>query len=122
MTAHQDFGWMMEVSSAGEDTRISFTGHDVALDEGSTEWLADELSRLVEEQGRCRLLLDLANVVYLNSGTLGVLLLLHRKLQRVGGQLRLCNVSEFVYEIFAITHLHRLIEVRRAGEPATCHT
>ena len=107
--------WELKTEDQGEDTRVYFTGRDVFLDEANTDVINERLLRLVEEKGRIRLLLDLGNVTYLTSSSLGMMLMLHRKLQGVSGRLVLINVQPHIYEIFAITNLVRLLEVRIAG-------
>jgi anti-anti-sigma factor len=111
VTAPQEcFGLHTEESEVG--TRVSFPGTVVFLDEAVTNQLGDQLFSLVEERGRCRLLLDFANVTFLTSGTLGMLLQLHKKLKTVGGRLFVCNVVPHIYEVFAVTNLTRLLNVR----------
>jgi anti-sigma B factor antagonist len=106
-------GKYLKTEDLGEVTRVSFPGQNVALDEASTEQIGEQLFRLVEELGRCRLHLEFGNVTYLTSSTLGMLLLLHKKLQTVGGGLVLTNMLPQIYEIFAITNLNRLLDIRQ---------
>jgi anti-anti-sigma factor len=107
--------WELKSEDTGEDTRVYFTGRDVFLDESNNDLINERLLRLVEEKGRVRLLLDMGNISYVTSGTLGMLLILHRKLHSVLGRLVLINVQPHIYEIFAITNLTRLLDVRPAG-------
>ena len=85
------------------------------MDETNTEHISAELFRLVETLGRTRFVLDFSNVIYLTSSTLGMLLVAHKKLQTAGGSLSVCNVLPHIYEIFAITNLTRLFDIRRGG-------
>jgi anti-anti-sigma factor len=121
MTAPSMLPWELRTEDLGEDTRVYFTGRDVSLDETNTEVISEKLSRLVEEKGRIRLILDMGNVTYLTSSSLGMLLHLHRKLQSASGRLALVNVQPQIYEIFAVTNLVRLLDVRRA-EAKECAT
>jgi anti-sigma B factor antagonist len=115
MNAPSMLPWDLRSEDVGEDTRVYFTGRDVSLDETNTEVIGEQLSRLVEEKGRIRLVLDMGNVTYLTSSSLGMLLHLHRKLQSASGRLAISNVQPQIYEIFAVTNLVRLLDVRRAG-------
>jgi anti-sigma B factor antagonist len=108
--------WDLEAETRDEEAWAFFNGNDVSLDESDTEDLEDQLSALLETLGRSRLVLDLGNVSYLTSSTLGVFLRLNRKLHAVGGGLVLVNALPYIYEVFRITNLDRLMEVR----PAEC--
>jgi anti-anti-sigma factor len=60
-----------------------------------------------------RLWLDLARVRFLTSTVLGQLVGLHRRVRAAGGELTLLNVAGDVYEVFVVTRLHQLLDVRR---------
>jgi anti-sigma B factor antagonist len=104
-------GWSLRIDEAVEETAVEFVGPQVFLDELNTDILGKQLFRLVEELGRCRLALDLGNVGYLTAHTLGVLLVVHKKLQALGGRLSLCNVLPHIHEILALTRLTRIFSV-----------
>ena len=63
------------------------------------------LSGLVEEGGHRKLLLDFAEVEFLSSAALGVLITLGRKTDAAGGQLKLCRLSADLLELFRLTRL-----------------
>jgi len=62
------------------------------------EYLDDNLDRVV---------LDLADVEYISSGGLRVIIMLAKTLEKSGGALRLCALSPFVSEVFELTNLAR---------------
>ena len=70
--------------------------------------MADELSP-------SQLLLDLGEVTYLTSTVLGALVSLHKKVRAADGELVLTNVTAAVYEIFLLTRLDQLLDVRPEG-------
>ncbi len=109
--------WPVQRQDRDGDTYVSFQGTDVSLDETATEAVSRELDRLVEEHGRGPFRLDLANVRYLNSSTLGMLLVLHKKLHRQGRTLVLSNPQPYIAEMLAITNLDRVFDIHcdRAG-------
>jgi anti-sigma B factor antagonist len=107
--------YTIESGVAGEVTRVSFRGQNVILDEGNTKLLEDELSRLVVDQGRSRLVVDLGNVSYLTSSTLAAFLALHKRLWAMGGRLVLANPQAYVEEVFLITSLDRILDIRKNG-------
>src|SRR5438105_4009715 len=93
--------WDVRAESTSGETRVHFTGDDVELDDGCTDRLRHELDRLVDDAGHIRTLLDFANVSYLTSSTLGVLVQLHRRLHASGGRLTVVNARPHIYEVFA---------------------
>src|SRR4051812_41831819 len=59
------------------------------------------------------LVLDLGAVAAPTAGGLGQLVGLHRRLRAGGGRLVLCNVGARAYEVFEVTRLTELLDVRR---------
>ena len=82
------------------------------LDESNAEVVGEQLFRLVDELGPSTLQLDLGGVEYLSSGGLGKIVGLHNRVRSGGRHLSLTNVREPVYEVFLVTHLHKLLDVR----------
>jgi anti-anti-sigma factor len=72
--------------------------------------------RALERHRRPVVLLDLADVDALTAAALGRLVVLYRRLRRDGGRLVLANVSPLLHEVFAVTRLDTLFEVRGAGQ------
>jgi anti-anti-sigma factor len=62
--------------------------------------------------------LDLGNVVFLSSTTLGLLVGFHKRLQEAGGRLIVTNVHGEIHEVFSVTKLDHVFEIRSA-EPAS---
>jgi anti-anti-sigma factor len=59
------------------------------------------------------LVFDFGRVEFVTNRTLGLLVTLHKRLTARGGCLTLLNVSEKVYEVFAVTKLTELLRVHR---------
>ncbi|HEY7311110.1 MAG TPA: STAS domain-containing protein [Gemmataceae bacterium] len=102
-----------EVKDLGDVTVVHFRGNRFLFDMQNLPLVSEDLHRLIEEAGRCRFALDLGNVVYLFSDVLGMFIALHKRLQAVGGQLTLFNVREELFEIFHLTQLDRILEIRK---------
>ena len=83
------------------------------LDESNLHAVGEQLLRLVDEPGRHKLHLDLESVQYIASMGLAKFIALHKKLQTMGGHLTLCNVGASVYEVFQVTRLNTLLDVRQ---------
>jgi anti-anti-sigma factor len=75
--------------------------------------IATELEGLTDGLGECHLFLDFTNVEFITSVELGTLVGLHKKMKTSGGRLTLFNLNRHVFEVFAVTHLDKLIGICR---------
>jgi anti-sigma B factor antagonist len=82
------------------------------LGEDSVYAVTDQLSRLIDGLDRPDLVVDLEEVRFLTSTALGKLLALHKRLRAAGGRLRVTGVADPVYEVFRVTRLHEVLDVR----------
>lgn len=64
-----------------------------------------------------QLLLDFADLSYISSAGLRVILLVARQLDQKGGQLAVCGLSDSIAEIFKISGFDKIINVH-ADRPA----
>jgi len=78
-----------------------------------------ELVKLVEKVQPKKLLLNLTGVHYIYSTALSRLITLHKKIKAYKGELRLCALEDEVEELFEITQLKKLFDIRK-DEP-TAH-
>lgn len=88
------------------------------LDEGNLHMLGLELFALVDEDGRRKIILDFSNVEYLGNAALGKLIMLDKKVKTARYKLRLCSIRPDIYEVFAITKLNKLFDIRENREKA----
>ncbi len=70
--------------------------------------------RLAEEPAGARLHLDLSSVRIPTAGGLGRLIRLHKSLRARGGRLVLLNVQPCAFEVFSLTRLTEVLDVRAA--------
>jgi anti-sigma B factor antagonist len=70
------------------------------------------LGRLVDGLSQPDLVVDLQDVRYLTSTALGKLVALHKRVKAAGGRLTLMGVGDHVYEVFRVTRLHEILDVR----------
>ena len=70
------------------------------------------LLRLVEELDQPHLTLDFGAVDFLSSLGLETLLTVHKQLRARGGRLAVVNVRPHVYEVFAVTRVTTVLDVR----------
>ncbi len=102
----------LSVSQVGDVTVVRFLDRKIIEDINIQE-LGQELFRLVETDGRDRLLLNFSSVDFLSSAALGKLITLDKKMKAHGGALKLSNIRPEIYEVFSITKLNRLFDIRK---------
>lgn len=101
----------LELSEVGDVTVVRFADRKI-LDEASIQELGAELFRLVEEDHRKKILLNFTNVDFLSSAALGKLITLDKKVKANSGKLKLSNIRPEIYEVFAITKLNKLFDIK----------
>jgi anti-anti-sigma factor len=84
------------------------------LEAPSVEALGEHLLALADRLGG-RLEVDLGNVRSLSDTCLGKLIALDRRLRAAGRRLALLHVPPAVYEVFEVTHLTGVLDVRQAA-------
>jgi anti-sigma B factor antagonist len=101
----------LEVSEVGDVTVVRFRDRKIIEDINIQE-LGQELFQLVEEERREKLLLNFLSVDFLSSAALGKLITLDKKMKVAGGTLKLSNIRPEIYEVFTITKLNRLFDIK----------
>lgn len=100
------------VSTNGDVTIVAFNDKKI-LDEASIQELGAELFGLVEQQQAGSVLLNFANVEFLSSAALGKLITLDRKVKAAKGRLKMCNIRPEIFEVFQITKLNKVFDIRK---------
>jgi len=101
----------LEVSELGDVTVVRFRDQKIIEDINIQE-LGQELFHLVEVESRRKLLLNFSSVDFLSSAALGKLITLDKKMKAHGGSLKLSNIRPEIYEVFAITKLNKLFDIK----------
>ena len=101
----------LDVNEVGDVTVVRFRDQKIIEDINIQE-LGHELFLLVEVENRGKLLLNFSSVDFLSSAALGKLITLDKKVKAHGGVLKLSNIRPEIYEVFAITKLNRLFDIK----------
>ena len=101
----------VDVHEVGDVTVVHFRDQKIIEDMGIQE-LGHELFQLVEVEGRKKIVLNFASVDFLSSAALGKLITLDKRVKAHAGTLKLCNIRREIYEVFAITKLNRLFDIK----------
>lgn len=105
------------VTTIGEVVTVRFTDKKI-VDSGSIEEMGAELISLVDKDHLKHVLLNFDGVEFLSSAALNKLILMDKKVKQVGGILRLCNLRAEIMEIFTITRLNRVFDIRKTESEA----
>ncbi len=107
----------IETSQVGDVTVVKFIDRRI-LDAANIEEWGAELFGLVEEEDQKKLLLNFSHVEFLSSAALNKLILLEKKAKAAGGKLILCSLRPEITEIFSITRLDRLFDIKEEERDA----
>lgn len=99
------------VSEDGNVTVVRFVDRKI-IDAANIQEMGDELFGLLEQDSRKQLLLSFVNVEFLSSAALNKLIVLDRKVKAAGGKLTLSNLRPEIQEVFAITKLNLLFDIK----------
>jgi anti-sigma B factor antagonist len=94
---------------AGDVAVLDFTG-DLTLGEGSAT-LRRMVRDLVAGEKR-KILLNLAEVNYIDSAGLGELVATYTTVQRSGGELKIASLTRRVHDLIQITRLYTIFDVQ----------
>jgi anti-sigma B factor antagonist len=95
----------------GEQATIVIFTEEKILEERDILELQETLSGIIEQTEKINLILDFTPVKFLSSAVLGLLIRVSKKVYEREGQLRLCNISPRIYEIFKITRLTKIFDI-----------
>jgi anti-sigma B factor antagonist len=101
----------INVSKTGDVTLVRFQDKKI-LDESMIEEFGSELFSLVDLDNRKAILLNFHGVEFLGSAALGKLITLDRKVKTAKGRLKLSNICPEILEVFEVTKLSRVFDIR----------
>jgi anti-sigma B factor antagonist len=106
LSSHRDFIWsvsmQIEERAVGDVVVLDLKGK-VTLGEGD-ELLKDKVNSLVN-QGHRKIVLNLADVPYVDSAGLGEIVRTYTTVSRQGGSMKLLNLTKRITDLLSITKL-----------------
>ena len=88
------------------------------LDSAEFDRLNTDLYAIFSEQPEARWILDLAQVQYMGSAALGLMVNIRQRVKTMEGRLALCHLSTRLHQIFKACCLERLFTITRTREDA----
>ncbi len=107
----------IDVRTHDDITVVNFDGSAI-LDARAIERISGELFKLVEEQNRRKIVLDLSEVRFLSSSAMGMVLNLRTKALKDDGKLVICGLRAQLLKLFRITRTDKLFEFFDSEEKA----
>ncbi len=86
------------------------------LDTNISGLLKGEFTLLLKVESISKLIVDLSEVESCDSSGLSALLVANRIMESTGGNLIICSLSSKVLSLIKITHLDRVLEIRKNSE------
>lgn len=111
MAIHRRIEVMNLSGSAGEVALVRFLDRKI-IDAANIQELGEELFALVEKEKKKNLVLNFNSVEFLSSAALNKLIILDKKVKAATGKMRLCNLRPEIYEVFVITRLNQLFDIK----------
>jgi len=95
----------------GIDVTIVTFNDERIVDEEQIRGLQESFEEVIEKNEAKKLILNFANVKFMTSAFLGLLVRIHKKLCEHGGRLRLSNLDSNLRKVFEITQLTKVFEI-----------
>jgi anti-sigma B factor antagonist len=88
------------------------------LEEAEIASLEKSLTETIKQANVANIVLNFENVTFLSSAVLRVLIKINTVVSERGGKLRLCSIDPKIFEVFKITRLNKVFDIRRDVEAA----
>jgi anti-sigma B factor antagonist len=89
---------------------ITFTNEKI-LEEMEIAALEHSILPIIEQAKIPNIVINFANVKFLSSAVLGLLIRISKKIYQRNGQLKLCGINSKIFDIFKITRLDRVFDI-----------
>lgn len=103
--------------TAGEVLVVGFTDSKI-LDSQRIEQVGRELQEVVPQAIHKKMLLNFRGVSFMSSAMITKLVMLNKNCKAQGVNLKFCEVSPNVMEVFKITKLNKLFDIQEGEEKA----
>jgi anti-sigma B factor antagonist len=113
----KNYGPRIEVSQDEGVSMVYLLDVEI-LEEYVINEIKEALFAVVDDSMPVKMVLSFACVTHLSSSTLGMLILLRKKIVEFKGAIKLCDIKPNLYEIFVLTKLNKLFEICDSEEAA----
>ena len=106
------------MSQKNDDVLVVYFTESRILDEATIQTLGAELEQMANRAEEGKLLLNFENVRFMSSAMLGKLVSLNKKCKTEEIDLKLCNISKDIMEVFKLMRLNKLLDLRSDEDKA----
>lgn len=106
--------WTVKESANGQILLFQLAGQ---LDTSSCDYLYDVLEDVIED-GKIRIILDCSDLEFISSMGLGMLMRVHSRMAKLGGNVCLCRVHSAVADVLRLVMLDKVLRVYPSVEAA----
>ncbi|MFZ9011488.1 MAG: STAS domain-containing protein [Planctomycetota bacterium] len=92
------------------DKDVLIISADGGLNSDNADKFVNELAALIDA-GQTKIVVDCSRLNNITSYGLGVLVRLHSKLSKKGGDVKLACVKGLIEQVFKVTHLNKIFEI-----------
>ena len=92
------------------DKDVLIINADGGLNSDNADKFVNELAALIDA-GQTKIVVDCSRLNNITSYGLGVLVRLHSKLSKKGGDVKLACVKGLIEQVFKVTHLNKIFEI-----------
>lgn len=92
------------------DKDVLIISADGGLNSDNADKFVNELTALIDA-GQTKIVVDCSRLNNITSYGLGVLVRLHSKLSKKGGDVKLACVKGLIEQVFKVTHLNKIFEI-----------
>ena len=105
------------VSAIADLALVRFLDRKI-VDPSNIEEVGDEMFTLLEKEKFKDVILNFEGVEFLGSAALNKLIMMDKKVKAAGGKLRLCALRAEIMEVFTITKLNRVFDIKKTEADA----
>ncbi len=102
----------MVVQKIGDLAVVRFSDRKI-VDSANIEEMGEEMYSIVDKDHCKDVVLNFEGVEFMSSAALNKLILMDKKVKGAQGKLRLCNLRQEILEVFTITRLNRVFDIRK---------
>ena len=84
------------------------------LDLGNNRLFVESMKPIIEVH--LKIVVDMSNIMFLDSSGLGSIMLCSRRIKSAGGQLKLCGLTESVGALFELVRMNRVFDIYESRE------
>jgi anti-sigma B factor antagonist len=83
---------------------------DGGIDRHTSKGFVQDVINLIEDGSR-KIIIDCEKLTYISSYGLGVLLRLHKRAKKAGGEVKIASVHSRIAELLNVTHLNKIFSI-----------